>query len=393
MEFPQTILNYSLYFQLKKFQASSQGVLRDIGIFDEAHTIENEIVRFLGLDIWAGYLSDVGITPSRYRLHDISEIIRLLDDLREGYGKILMEMEIGSLQPKNSHEAQNYSRLLKRFERIVDVRAMIDNDRDNFVIQTPENDTGGHFRKVSIIPIEISKFAGDYFDSEYQIFLSATIDNENFPNSLGINDCAFIDMSKSPFAKENRVIKFLNIRQLRKSSPLEDRIAVINHMSSLLKKHQTERGLILTSSKMRCFEILKYLPKEQRKRIQIAHSVNDDGSTIEELLEIHKNMYNGVLSSSSLWQGIDLKDDLSRFQIIEKCPYLYLGDKRVMIKKTKDQNWYRYQTTMKLLQGFGRSIRSETDHAITYVLDGAVQNLLTYDKNMVPVAYHDVIYN
>ena len=64
-----------------------------------------------------------------------------------------------------------------------------------------------------------------------------------------------------------------------------------------------------------------------------------------------------------------------------------------MVKKQKDQNWYLYQTTMKLLQGFGRSVRSEKDHAITYVLDGAVQNLLQYNKNMVPVAFHDVIYN
>lgn len=393
LEFPQTILNYALYFQLKKFQSSSQGVLRDIGIFDEAHTIENEIVRFLGLDIWSGYLSDVGIAPSRYKLDDISEIIRLLDDLREGYGKILVEMEVGSLQPKNSQEAQNYSRLLKRFDRVVDVRAMIDKDRENFVIQTPENDAGGNFRKVSIVPIEIDEFAGDYFDSEIQVFLSATIDNENFSKSLGMNDCAFIDMSKSPFPKENRSIEFLNVRQLNQSSTLEDRIAVINHMEKLLEKHQTERGLILTSSKKRCFEILKYLSKEQRKRIQVAHSENDDGSTIEEILEIHKNKENGILLSSSLWQGIDLKDDLSRFQIIEKCPYLYLGDRRVMIKKMKDQNWYRYQTTMKLLQGFGRSIRNEKDYAITYVLDGAVRNLLAYNKKMVPVAYHDVIYN
>ena len=393
LKFPQTILNYALYFQLKKFQASSQGVLRDIGVFDEAHAIENEIVRFLGLDIWAGYLSDAGIAPSRYRLDDISEIIRLLDDLREEYGRILMDMETRSILPENANKAQNYSRLLKRFNQIVDVRKMIDSDRDNFVIQTPENDIGGNFRKISIVPIEINTFAEGYFDSKIQVFLSATIDNENFSNSLGIDDCAFIDMSKSPFAKENRTIEFLNVRQLNKSSPPEDIIAVINRMGLLLEKHQTERGLILTSSKKRCFDILKYLPKDQRKRIQITHSENEDGSTIEEILQAHKNTDNGILLSSSLWQGIDLKDDLSRFQIIEKCPYLYLGDKRVMIKKTRDQNWYRYQTIVKLLQGFGRSIRSETDHAATYVLDGAVQKLLSYSKNMVPVAYHDVIYD
>ena len=54
---------------------------------------------------------------------------------------------------------------------------------------------------------------------------------------------------------------------------------------------------------------------------------------------------------------------------------------------------YRYQTIMKLLQGFGRSIRSEKDYATTYVMDSAVQRLLNSYKFMVPQAYHDVIYN
>ena len=391
LEFPQTILNYAIYFQLKKFQASSQGVSRNISVFDEAHTIENEIVRFLGLDIWAGYLSDVGIAPSRYRLDEIEEIIRLLDDLREGYGRVLANLNAET--PNSAKEAQNYSRMLNRFDRVVDVRAMIDADKENFVIQTPENDSAGDFKKISVVPIEINEFAQGFFDSELQVFLSATIDRENFSKSLGIGDCAFIDMAKSPFPAENREIKFQNIRRMSQSSSLEDKIAVINQIGKILQDHPKERGLILTSSKKRCFDILKHLPAEQQKRVQLAHSENDDGSTIDEILDAHKNIGNGVLLSSSLWQGIDLKDDLSRFQIIEKCPYLYLGDKRVMVKKQRDQNWYLYQTTMKLLQGFGRSVRSDKDHAVTYVLDGAVQTLLHRNKDMVPVAYHDVIYN
>ena len=42
LKFPQTILNYALYFQLKKFQSKSEGVSRDIGIFDEAHRTVGE---------------------------------------------------------------------------------------------------------------------------------------------------------------------------------------------------------------------------------------------------------------------------------------------------------------------------------------------------------------
>ena len=46
---------------------------------------------------------------------------------------------------------------------------------------------------------------------------------------------------------------------------------------------------------------------------------------------------------------------------------------------------------MKLLQGFGRSIRSEDDWAVTYVLDSAALTILNQYKTMVPKAYYDVL--
>ena len=39
-------------------------------------------------------------------------------------------------------------------------------------------------------------------------------------------------------------------------------------------------------------------------------------------------------------EGIDLKDDLSRFQIITKVPYPNLGDERIKIRCNKDYIWY-----------------------------------------------------
>ena len=388
----QTILNYAIYFQLKKFQATSRGVLRDMGIFDEAHTIENEIVRFLALDVWEGYLNDVGLAPSRCDLDDVDSVIDLLDDLKVGYGKLLSKMDGNSQQPESVQDAQSYSRLLKRFERVTDSRALITADKNNFVVQAPESDASGGLKKLSVVPVDISKFTESFFDSEYQVFMSATIDRGNFSRGLGLEDCAFINMTKSPFPRESREVKFLNVRRLNQSSSFEDRFEVIRQIGKVMQDHQDERGLILTSSKKRCADILQHLPSEQSKRIQLAHSENDDGSTLGEILAAHEDTKNGVLLSSSLWQGIDLKDDLSRFQIIEKCPYLYLGDRRVMMKKNKDPRWYRYQTIVKLLQGIGRSVRGEGDYARTYIMDKSVQDLLTYNREMVPLAYHDVIF-
>ena len=391
LEAPQTILNYSLYFQMKKFQSNLESIKREISIFDEAHTIENEIVRFIGYDILGVYLKDVQINHKDHDLSDVDGILTLIEVMGNRYAEILREIESNSERATNTNEAKRYSQLLKRYENSVETYRLISDDKENFVVQNPEV-INGKLRKVSVTPIEISKFTDNFFDSEYQIFMSATIDKINFTKSLGLSDCAFIDITESPFSKENRKIDFLNIKYLRESTPESDRLIVVNKIDQLLKHHKNERGIILTSSKQRCNFIFKHLSKKSQNRVQLAHSVNEDGSTINEIIEEHKQNKDGVLLSSSLWQGIDLKDDLSRFQIIEKCPYLYLGDRRVEIKREKDEKWYYYQTTVKLLQGLGRSVRNENDFAVTYVLDGSVQNLLKYNKKMVPIAYHDIVY-
>ena len=78
-----------------------------------------------------------------------------------------------------------------------------------------------------------------------------------------------------------------------------------------------------------------------------------------------------VLISPSLHTGLNLKDDISRFQIITKVPYPNKGDRWIEAKRKIDEDWYYWQTALRLVQGSGRSIRSKEDWAKTYVLDSA----------------------
>ena len=393
----KTILNYAIYFQLKKFQALTPGVARQVDIFDEAHTIENEIVKFLSIDIPKSYLEDVNINAKRYDFTDIDSIIALLDDLEAAYVQEKRAAERGTENPFSSKEKNNSKELKKLSNRLEIIKKYKNNlsDKNNFVIQDPKTDEAGEFEKVSLQPIEIGKYAKQYLNSEYQIFMSGTIDDKNFAKSIGMNndEYKFIDIKKSPFPKENREIDFIDTCRLNYKSSEKDKTAIIKQIEKILKTYQNEKGLILTSSKKHCFDILYGLPPEQKSRIQIAHSSeNKNDMTIQDILKRHKLSKNGVLLSSSFWQGVDLKDDMSRFQIIAKCPYPFLGDKRIKRKQSDDPKWYQYQTVLKLLQGFGRSIRSDTDYAKTFVLDNAVADLLLKSKQMVPSAYHDVLY-
>ena len=388
LEYNQTVLNYAMYMHLKNFQPNLPGLYRDVVIFDEAHTIEDEMVRFSGFDIHGSYLLELGLDQRRYDLESVGGILKLLDILKHGYADMLAKKP----DPQTSNDIMKVKRWTRRFEGIVNTLHEINSNRDNFIAQEPQFDNQGMFDRVSVVPLDVSKYSSRFFDANIQVFMSATIDRENFTRTLGIDNCAFIDVPKSPFPPPHRRIKFLNMAFLSRRSPESDEIKVATMIDSLLATHQHYRGIILTSSKARCYNLLKRLSRKQARRVQIAHSKNEDNSTLDEILDAHAKTRNGVLLSSSLWQGIDLKGDLSRFQIIEKCPYLNLGDARVSAMNRSDRRWYIYKTIIKILQGIGRSVRDMDDYAVTYVLDSAVQYILSKNKSMVPHAYHDVIY-
>jgi Rad3-related DNA helicase len=83
-------------------------------------------------------------------------------------------------------------------------------------------------------------------------------------------------------------------------------------------------------------------------------------------------------------EGVNLKGELSKFQIICKIPFPYLGDK-VVGKKIKKWNWwYDLQTTRTVIQSVGRSIRSENDEAITYILDRDWERVYNKNKRHLP---------
>ncbi len=152
-------------------------------------------------------------------------------------------------------------------------------DKDNFIVNDPMKDLNGNFRTISVKPIDVSKFAKTFFETEYQIFMSATINKQSFCENMGFDkdEVAFVDTPKSPFPIEHRQINLLNIKRLSYGSTDEDELEVIKTIDRILDEHSTERGLILTSSISRCQKILRFLSPKNTRRIRICHSTNKDG--------------------------------------------------------------------------------------------------------------------
>lgn len=389
-----SLWNYSMFFHTMKYNRElfdgQPG--RGVAIFDEAHRIEEQITQFVGLEIYGSHVSECGIDVQRYDLGDIDSVLELVGDMARSYsGQIEKTKSSPLFRARPDYEA--LGRLEERYERASRARTGILADRDGLVIGEPSLEQDGTLRSLSVKPVDVSGHVAPFLNVEHQLFMSATIDKPSFCESLGLDPggVAMVDAPRSPFPAGNREVRMLNVRSLSYRSSRDDEAAVVAEIDRILSEHASERGLILTSSISRCYGILEGLSEANARRVRICHSTNSRGRTQDDVIAEHAADPAGVLLSSSLWEGVDLKGDLSRFQIIAKVPYPNYTDKRIRAKTERFPLWYNSQTLTKVLQGLGRSVRSQDDWATTYVLDAAARNLFFKTQRMIPRAYHDVL--
>ena len=90
-------------------------------------------------------------------------------------------------------------------------------------------------------------------------------------------------------------------------------------------------------------------------------------------------------------QGLDLKGDLGKWQIIIKLPYPSLGGKRIKKLFEEDPGWYRMRMLISLVQACGRCTRSSEDESVTYILDGLSAKTIIDCKKILPKHFIDRI--
>ena len=110
---------------------------------------------------------------------------------------------------------------------------------------------------------------------------------------------------------------------------------------------------------------------------------------LDEFLDTSKKKR--LLISPSFAEGVNFNDDISRFQIIPKVPYLYLGSTRVATKCRLNGRWYTNKTIENIIQVAGRSVRSANDEAVTYILDNSFDSCYNRYKDDYPKWFDEAI--
>ena len=362
------ILNYSMFLALP-----AQLKRKELLICDEAAELEDELVKRFGFDISYDRLAQLGVHTQKLATDVPNRVIEWLTNLLSS-----IEEQIKALTEKrNKRElTETQQNKLRGLNNILhSVKTVTGHWNDcKYVIE--KSATG-----VVLSPLKVDKLSSHIFDHGQKIILmSATIiDPVNFAKSLGITDYEYIE-SPSSFDPKKAPI-YVHTKYKLNHANLEQNLPhVCKITEELVDKYKNDKGIIHTHS----FKITEYV-KAKFDTHGDRMLYRTQGKTNEDIVKEHTESDKPtVLVSPSLTHGVDLKDELARFQIVLKLPYLPLGSKRIETLFKLDPDWYENKMLSCLVQACGRGIRTEEDHCDTYILDGTIKFVLMKCKHKLP---------
>lgn len=371
LESPESVTNFPYFLTEATY---SGGITpRKILVIDEAHNTESVLSNFVEVSVSQYFCEKIvkckwpdKITPINFVKWIENVYYPKLQSQIMHFERQIEELGLKDRIKELSSIALKYDMMTGHSDKID--KFLKDYDKDNWVMEKEETEKRGYV-KVNYRAIDVSNYAEEYLFRLGQkvILMSATILNADaFAESLGIPKDQYESISiPSPFPVENRPIINASVGSMS-AKTIESTLPQMKEaVKAILQEHKNEKGIIHCHT----YRIANYLKKNIRgklgKRILIHDSKNRDA-----VLKQHMNSKEPtVLLSPSMTEGVDLKGDLSRFQVICKVPYPWLGDPIVRKRMNKFPNWYPLKTAMTVVQSVGRSVRNSEDTAITYILD------------------------
>lgn len=383
LESPLSITNFPYFLTETGYV---QGITpRRVLVVDECHTIEDELSRFVEVSVSERFASAI----LKVDMIDTNDQTKAFEWVKKEYSSALeeeiLELEKELETVKDSDNTDEIRRVTTNIDRMKKHKTKIDKfinlySKENWVFNhVPSFNQSG--RKFEFKSIDIGSYAWDllFQYGEKILLMSATVLNkEAYCESIGLKpeDVAMVSID-SPFPVENTPVLYypigdMSVRKIEETLP-----NMVEAIKSILDEHKGEKGIIHA----RTFKIANYIKDNIKNKRLITH----DSMNRDEIVKKHMESKSPtVLISPSSTEGLDLKDDLSRFQIICKMHWPYLGDGLVKKRMQKYEYWYAYQAVKSLIQARGRSVRSKDDYAVTYILDKGFENLYYKNYNMFP---------
>ncbi len=406
------ISNYA-YFLLARQAGPFAEEFRDLFVADEAHLLETQLISFGEVILDPDDLKEqYGIYEMDWKFYDkssskdqsklvdnicdrvileVQSLEKLLAEIfsRLGFSdnKPISDTDINNIPTKDRTKIKilkgkitglsSLSQKIDIYQRTRDEEQWVTSIKDDVLTVTP-------LKASSLFKPYCANGTANKF-----LFLSATIgSNQAFIDELGIDrsECNFVS-TNTTFDKDQSPIIHMGVGKFNYTEIDNTLPKALKVIDRILKEHSDDKGIIHSTN----YKITKYIGEKSIFKSRLLHrNIGRYPVTNNVLLERHQSSKNKtVLLSPSMGTGVSLDDDLARFQIIIKLPFMSMGDERVKQKMAISSEWYRNKMFCELMQMSGRATRSDDDYCMTYILDESFEYFYRMDKNNLPTWFKE----
>lgn len=246
---------------------------------------------------------------------------------------------------------------------------------EKYVIESSEN-------SLHITPIVTPRTFLKRIIEKKGILTSATLLPHDVREILGRKDYPFIDLGTS-IPKENRRVIWTPSKFSHRAQDI-DIPALAARIDDIYRATGKKNTLVHVTYSL----MLRLIPYMRERTIW--HDETNKAEAIERFME-----QGGILLGAGMSEGLDLKGDLCRTQIITTLQFPNIMDPWVSKRKAlpDGEEWMIGEVMKVLRQQVGRGTRGENDYCENYVLDNRFANVISKARKlgMCPDHFFDSI--
>jgi len=389
---PNVVLNYTIAMLLFNFTKVFERP-RKLMVLDECHNIEDFLTEFNAVQITEVRAKKYGVKLTTARtlkgaLDWVGDIYlpavskyanKFFNDNEHIFDKAGFELTASDLKI-----VREYSGLQEHVEELTNLVSESPDILDNFYVLVHDKSSvkfkhlTGAINFHRILEPKAERF----------LFMSSTILNyQTFCKDIGVDpkESAFLSLG-SEFPVENRPVFYIPKMKMNmgwnQPENSDKRENMITGIKNLLDIHKEDSGIIHTAS----FQVAQWIVEslDDVDHIIMHHNPSSGDNRNDVINAFMKSKKPTILISPSITEGLDFKEDLSRFAIIAKIPFPQLGDQWIKRRQEISNEWYLRRTIISVIQSTGRIVRSSSDWGHTYILDSSFDYLFNETKHMIP---------
>lgn len=359
-------------------------------IIDEAHSFEEVFCSFISTDISSKTLKKygfdfkevedyerqicrikkieqfVGFVKNQF-LSDIDEKISNLDSKIEVASKALI-LEYSKYKMHCESQKIKFNYLIQEYEK----------NPTNWIL---EYSTEKNNIVLDAKPIWSHMYIKEKIFDKYDhvIFMSGTILDESlfsFINGIDTTSATYMELP-TPFDIKRHPIYYIKCGKMTWTEKENTFKLQIEYIDKILKKYPNKKGIIHTSN----YEISNWIQEKYMNSRLLFHTSENRDEILEKFINSN---YPAVMVSPSLISGVDLRYELSEFQIITKIPFPSLASESIKMRIKTNDKWYNWKSVCDLIQQCGRSFRDYDDWCNTFILDSSFSDLMKYNSHLFP---------